>query len=140
MKYTIKILVLLTIFVASIYFFGSNMDEVIFGTLKNTIMASEAELPTIEIESDGVIVNHLYGYTSAIDMFSLREHMVAIQENQIVELLIQENNTDVRKLHYKIKNVDTREEIADGTINAFNTENEQKKARIKITASFSVGV
>ena len=106
MKYTIKILVLLAIFIASIYFFGSKMDEVIFGTLKSTIMASEAELPTIEIESDGVRVNHLYGYTSAIDMFSLRENLVAIQENQIFELLIKENDTDVRKLHYKIKNVE----------------------------------
>ena len=71
MKYTVKILVLFAIFIASIYFFGSNMDEVIFRTSINTIMASEAELPTIEIESDGVTVNQLYGYISALDMFSL---------------------------------------------------------------------
>lgn len=115
------------------------MDEVIFGTLKNTIMASEAELPIIELESDGVTVNYLYGYTSAIDMFSLRENLVAIQENQTFELLIQENSTDVRKLHYKIKSVDTREEIAEGTINAFNTEENEKKARIKIADKLNTG-
>ena len=139
MKYTVKILVLFAIFIASIYFFGSNMDEVIFRTSNNTIMASEAELPTIEIESEGVTVNQLYGYISALDMFSLREHMVAVQENQIIELVIQENDTDVRKLHYKIKSVSTKEEIADGTINAFNKENEQKKARIKIADKLTTG-
>ena len=138
MKYTIKILVLLTVFVASVYFFGSNMDEVMFGTVKTT-MASEAELPTIEISSDGVTVNRLYGYTSAIDLFTIRENLVAVQENQIFELLIQENSTDVRKLHYKIKSVDTKEEVAQGTINAFNTENEQKKARIKIADRLKTG-
>ena len=139
MKYTVKILVLLAVFIASIYFFGSNMDEVMFGTLTNTIMAAEAELPTVEIISDGVTVNQLYGYTSAIDLFSLRENLVAIQENQTFELLIQENETDVRKLHYKIKSVDTKEEIAEGTINAFNTEEGQKKARIKIANQLNTG-
>ena len=138
MKYTIKILVLLSIFVASIYFFGNKMDEVMFGTVKTT-MASEAQLPTIAIISDNVTVDCLYGYTSAIDLFTMRENLVAVQENQTFELLIQENSTDVRKLLYKIKSVDTKEEIAEGTINAFNTENGEKKARIKISDKLKDG-
>ena len=61
MKYTIRILVLLGIFIGSVYFFGSNMDEAMFGTIK-TAQMTEAELPTIELKSDGVTVNKLYGY------------------------------------------------------------------------------
>ena len=131
MKYTIRILVLLCIFIGSIYFFGSNMDEAMFGTIKTAEM-TEAELPTIELKSDGVTVNKLYGYTSAIDTFSIRENLVAVEQSQTVELLIDENKTDVRKLHYEVLDVTTREEIAEDTINAFDKEEDVKKARIKV--------
>lgn len=131
MKYTIRILVLLGIFIGAIYFFGSNMDEAMFGTIKTAEM-TEAELPTIELKSDGVTVNKLYGYTSAIDTFSVREHLVPVEQSQTVELLIDENKTDVRKLHYEVLDVTTREEVAEGTINAFDKEEDAKKARIKV--------
>lgn len=131
MKYTIRILVLLSIFIGSIYFFGSNMDEAMFGSVKTADM-SEAELPTIELKSDGVTVNKLYGYTSAIDTFSIRENLVAVESEQLVELLIDENKTDVRKLHYEVFDVSSRDEIAEGTINAFDKEEDKKKARIKV--------
>ncbi len=138
MKYAIKILVLLGVFIASIYFFGSNMDEAMFGTIKTEAMA-EAELPTIELQSNGVKVNCLYGYTSAIDMFSVREHLVVAESDQTVELFIRENGTDVRKLHYEVVDVNTRQEIAEGTINAFDKVEEQKKARLKIANKMESG-
>ena len=131
MKYTIRILVLLGIFIGSVFFFGSNMDEAMFGTIKTTEM-TEAELPTIQLRSDGVTVNKLYGYTSAIDAFSIRENLIAVENSKTVELLIDENKTDVRKLHYEVVDVTNREEIAEGTINAFDKEDNAKCARIKV--------
>ncbi len=138
MKYTIKILVLLGVFIASIYFFGSNMDEAMFGTIKTEAMA-EAVLPTMELKSEGATVNCLYGYTSAIDMFSVRENLVVAGTDQTVELLINENGTDVRKLRYEVCDVNTRQEIAEGTINAFDKVEEQKKARLKIVNKMESG-
>lgn len=138
MKYTVKILVLIAIFIASIYFFGSNMDEAMFGTV-NTAKTEEAKLPTIELQSDGVVVNRLYGYTAAIDMFSIRENLVPVGDDQTVELLINENKTDVRKLHYEVADVTTRQEIAEGTINAFDRTETQKKARLKIANKMESG-
>ncbi|MBP3578264.1 MAG: hypothetical protein J6K15_09155 [Lachnospiraceae bacterium] len=138
MKYTVRILILLGIFIGSIYFFGSNMDEAMFGSVKTAEMP-EAELPTIELQSDGVSVNKLHGYTSAVDTFSIRENLVAVEGEQTVELLIQENETDVRKLHYEVLNVNTKEEIAEGTINAFDRDEDKKKARIKISGKMESG-
>lgn len=138
MKYIVKILVLLSVFVGSVWFFGSNMDETMFGAIKTAEM-TEASLPVIELRSDGVQVNHLYGYTSAIDTFSARENLVAVEADQTIELLIEENSTDVRKLHYKVLDVGTREEISKDTINAFDKEEEQKKARLKITGKMESG-
>ena len=59
------------------------MDEAMFGSVKTAAM-TEAELPTIRLKSDGVMVNTLYGYTSAIDAFSIRENLVAVEEEQTV--------------------------------------------------------
>lgn len=138
MKYTVKILVLLGVFIGAIYFFGSNMDEAMFGSVKTSTMA-EAELPTMELQSDGVTANRLYGYTSAIDAFSIRENLVAVEAEQVVELLIDENKTEVRKLHYEVLDVSTKAEIAEGTINAFDKVEEKKKARIKIANKMESG-
>lgn len=138
MKYTIRILVLLGIFIGSVYFFGSNMDEAMFGTIKTAEM-TEAELPTIELQSDGVTVNKLYGYTSAVDAFSVRENLVAVESEQLVELLISENKTDVRKAHYEVFDVNTKNEVAEGTINAFDREEDKKKARIKVENKMESG-
>ncbi len=138
MKYTIKILILLGIFIGSIYFFGSNMDEAMFGAVKTADM-TEAKLPTIQLQSDGVMINTLYGYTSAIDAFSIRENLMAVEAEQTVELFIDENGTDVRKLHYEVLDVMTKEEIAEGTINAFDKAEEQKKARIKVSNKMESG-
>ena len=138
MKYTVKILILLGIFIGAILFFGSNMDEAMFGSVKTAEM-SEAELPTIELQSDGVVVNKLHGYTSAVDTFSIRENLVAVEGEQTVELLIEENKTDVRKLHYEVFDVTTKEEIAEGTINAFDKVENKKKARVKISEKMQSG-
>jgi len=138
MKYIVKVLVLLSVFVGSVWFFGSNMDEAMFGATKTAAMA-EASLPVIELKSDGVQVNHLYGYTSAIDTFSARESLVAVEADQTIELLIDENSTDVRKLHYKVLDISTKEEISKDTINAFDKDGELKKARLKITGKMESG-
>jgi len=138
MKYIVKILVLLSVFVGSVWFFGSNMDEAMFGAIKTTSM-SEASLPVIELKSDGVQVNHLHGYTSAIDTFSARENLVAVEADQTLELLIDENSTDVRKLHYKVLDTGTKEEVFKDAINAFDKEGELKKARLKITGKLESG-
>lgn len=138
MKYTIKFLVLFGIFAASIYYFGSNMDEAMFGTIK-TMQMSEAELPTIVITSDGVAANCLYGYTSALEPLSLRENMVSVEPGQTIELLIDENKTDVRKLYYEVLDADTGTELAEGTINAFDKDGEGKRARLKLTDKMEIG-
>ncbi len=138
MKYTVRILILFGVFVASIYFFGSNMDETMFGSVKTTAMA-EAELPTMELVADGVRINRLYGFTSALNPYSVREHLVAVEADQTLELLIDEQATDVRKLHYEVLNVDTKAELAEGTINAFDRVEGMKKARIRIEDKMESG-
>jgi len=138
MKYITKIVVLSAVFVCAILFFGSNMDEVMF-QIEKEIAMSETSLPTVATRADGALLNRLYGYTSPLDEFSVREHMVSVEADKVVELLIDENQTDVRKVHYEVSDVVTREEIASGTILALEQEGEYKRARIRLEAEMESG-
>lgn len=138
MKYTVKIMILLGIFLGAIWFFGSNMDEAMFGSIK-TAQMEEATLPTITLRSDGVTVNKLYGYTLALNACSVRENLVAVENDRTIELLIEENKTDVRKLTYKVYDVNTKAEVAKNTVSAFDKEEDRKKARLKIDSPLESG-
>lgn len=138
MKYITKIVVLSAVFLCAVLFFGSNMDEVMF-RIEKEIAMSEASLPVVSTRADGVVVNRLYGYTSPLNEYLVREHMVSVEADKVVELLIDERQTDVRKVHYEIDDVVTGEEIASGTILALEQEGKYKRARIKPDAEMESG-
>lgn len=138
MKYVVKFFTLLAVFIGAILFFGSNMDEVVF-QIEKPVAMSEASLPTIVTRADGVEVNCLYGYTSPVDGFSLRENVIAIESDKVLELLIHENTTDVRKLSYEVCDVTTQEVIAEGTVLALEKEESGKRARIRLEAETEIG-
>lgn len=138
MKYTVKFFTLLAAFIGAILFFGSNMDEVVF-QIEKPVTMSESSLPTIVTRADGVEVNCLYGYTSPLDGFSSRENVIAIETDKVLELLIHENKTDVRKLYYEVCDAATQGVIAEGTIHALEKEENGKRARIRLEAETEIG-
>ena len=86
-----------------------------------------------------VCVNRIPGCDVGLHSFFASEYRVGVEGEQTVELLIDENETDVRKLHYEVLDVNTKAEIAEGTINAFDKEADKKKARIKIPGKMESG-
>ncbi|MGN0507153.1 MAG: hypothetical protein ACI4FZ_11385 [Lachnospiraceae bacterium] len=139
MKYFVKVMVLTTLFFGSIYFFGSNMDETVFDIDSNTTKMAEAKLPTVELRSDGVTCNLLHGYTTNLDLMSVREHLISVEEEQMLELLIDERESEVRKLQYEVVNVSDGKEVASDTVNAFDKEEGLKVARLKVTEKMTSG-
>ena len=111
MKYFIKVMVLTTLFFASIYFFGSHMNETVFETDSSTTKMAGAVLPTIELRSDGIVCNLLLGYTTNLDLMSVREQMISVEDAQTLELLIDEHESEVRKLQYEVVSVASGREV-----------------------------
>ncbi len=139
MKYFIKVMVLTTLFFGSIYFFGSHMNETVFETDSSTTKMAGAVLPTIELRSDGIVCNLLLGYTTNLDLMSVREQMISVEDAQTLELLIDEHESEVRKLQYEVVSVASGREVASDTINAFEKEGEKKTARLKVSEKLTVG-
>lgn len=139
MKYFVKTMVLLFAFAGAIYFFGSNMDEVVFSGSSGTTEMAEPQLPIVSLRSDGVTVNPLRGYTTNLELLSLREAMISVEEDQLLELLIEERHTDVRRLQYEVADTTDGREVASGTISAFEKEDGCKVARIRIAEKLTSG-
>lgn len=139
MKYFIKIMVLTVLFFGSIYFFGSNMDETVFEADGSTTRMAGAVLPTIELRSDGISCNMLFGYTTNLDYMSIREQVISVEDDQTIELLIDEHESEVRKLQYEVVSVESGREVASDTVNAFDREDEKKTARLYISEKLVTG-
>lgn len=139
MKYFVKTMVLLAFFIGSVYFFGSNMDETVFDIKSTTTTMAKASLPVIRLRSDGVFCNTLRGYTTNLELLSIREHMVAVEEEQVVEVYIDEKESEVRKLLYEIVDVSTEKEVAQETVNALERESGYKVARLRVTEKMTSG-
>lgn len=139
MKYFIKVMVLTVLFFGSIYFFGSNMDETVFEADSSTTRMAGALLPTIELRSDGISCNMLFGYTTNLDLMSIREQMISVEDDQTILLLIDEQESEVRKLQYEVVSVATGREVASDTVNAFDREGEKKTAQLHVSEKLATG-
>lgn len=132
MKHVYRVLILLVIFIGSIFYFGSNMVEAVFSIEKETMDMSDASLPYIAFRVDEKDYNLLHGYCSGLDVLTLRDSITPLTSEQSFSILITENESIVKKLKYEISSLSGETVIEEGTINALDKEESLKLARIKI--------
>lgn len=131
MKHIYRSIVLVIIFVLSVLYFGKNIQEqtIDFNT---TVKMGKATFPTVTIRTGDVELNRLHGYTSNIDANVIRESIIALDSAGSFEVLIDENETNVKKLDYEIRNIASDEVVDEGSISALEKEKDRKIAKIKI--------
>ncbi|MBP5250349.1 MAG: hypothetical protein J6Z46_10135 [Lachnospiraceae bacterium] len=132
MKYFVKICWFIVLFAGSVFFFGNKMVERLSDEYVSTTKAGTSELPVISLRSDGVTVNSLYGYAAELDPLIVRENFVTLESDNVIDLLINERATDVRKLLYEVFDTETGEKLTDGQISAFDYTDKTKNARLKL--------
>lgn len=135
MKVFIRICWLVLLFAGSVFFFGSGMTERFSGEYVQTVKPEEAELPILSVKSDGVVLNTLYGHVSELEPCSVRESFATLENDGVMEVLMDERKTDVRKLLYVVYDTVTGEKLDEGKMSAFDVSEENgksyKTARIK---------
>lgn len=135
MKHVYRVLILFTIFVGSLFYFGSNMAEAVFNIEKETMDMSDASLPYISFRVDDKEYNLLHGYCSGLDALTLRDSITPITTDQSFSVIITENESVVKKVKYEISSLTGNNVIEEGTINALDKEGDKKLARIKLKES-----
>ncbi len=138
MKLIHKILIVIVAFIAALVYFGSGINERFFGNASDTVPMSAATFPTIYIQVQDNEFNRLHGYASNLDHMLIRESITPITSDREFTVLIDENESNVKKLKYEVYNTDKRE-IESDTITVLDVEGGPKKVRISLKETLKTG-
>ena len=134
MRHIYRILFLVAVFGVSLWFFGSQMDEIIFNTDIQTVEMKAATLPTMTVVTGEEEINLLHGYSSNLDTLLNRENIIPIGTDKTFFLRIDEHESIVRRLKYEVVDASSGDMVDSGTISAFDSETEEKQVKIKLKA------
>lgn len=138
MKFRYKVLIVLAVFIGALGFFGGGVRQTLFPTAASVTPMSESTLPTISIDVGGIELNRLHGYVSNLDGMIVRETITPITGERAFTVLIDENESVVKKLKYEIYNSDGREVESD-SFTVLDVENGPKKVRIALKETMKSG-
>lgn len=133
LKQIYRVIILIAIFIASLYFFSKDIKEVVFN-IDNTTVMEDATFPLVTIRSDGEVINRLHGYSSNLDANSIREALTPIGADGSFEVLINQEEYDIKKLNFEIREFIGNELIEKGSVSVFEENNNVKTAKINISS------
>ncbi len=131
LKQLYRIIILIIVFIASLFYFSSDIKEVVFD-MDNTTKMEAVSYPLVTIKTGDNTINLLHGYSSNLDANKVRETVAPISSDQTFEVLINEENYDIKKLNYEVREFTGNSLIDSDSISVFETAGEQKTAKIKI--------
>lgn len=131
LKHIYRILILVFVFVASLWYFSQDIKEVVFD-IDNTTTMAEVTFPMVRIRAEGEIINRLHGYSSNLDANLVWEGVTPLSTDQTFELLIQQEAYDIKKVNYEIREFVDNKLIESDSVSVFDMENQEKVVRVKI--------
>ncbi|WP_455717133.1 hypothetical protein [Anaerosporobacter sp.] len=131
LKHIYRFIVLVVVFVVSIFLMGNNIREEKMESNATTTMAATT-FPIMYIETDRGLMNPLHGYSTNIDANMIRETITLIDSDQAVNISIDQKKTTVKKINYEIRDCNQYELIEQGSISALTEVDKYKTAKIKI--------
>lgn len=138
MKFGYKVLIILCVFIGALAFFSGTIKESFFSGDARTTEMAEATLPTITIEVDGNEINRLHGYISNLDEKIMRESVTPLTSEREFTVLIDENESVVKKLKYEVFNVNGNELESD-TFTVLDVADGPKKVKIPLREMMKSG-
>ncbi len=103
-KIATRIAVLVAVFIGAVITFSVLENKV--NTDVTTTM-KEATLPVMQFVYDDVVLNELHGYTKEMDMLSMRDGLMPIGDNRVLDIEIMTYGKQVDNLSYKIRSMDS---------------------------------
>lgn len=138
LKQLYRIIILIVIFVASIYYFSKDIKEVVFDTDNTTVM-SNTTLPLVTIKLGEQRINLLHGYSTNLDANSIRETVTPLGQDQSFEIIIDQKEYDIKKVNYELRDFFGNNLIETDSISVFEENGEEKSAKIKFQSALTRG-
>lgn len=133
LKQVYRIIILIIVFVASLYFFSKDIKEVVFN-IDNTTEMEKASFPLITLMTEEKIINLLHGYSSNLDANAIREALTPIGPDRAYEVIIDEKEYDIKKLNFEIREFVQNELIEKGSVSVFSEDGDLKIAKIHLSS------
>ena len=138
LKNIYRIIILIGIFIASIYYFSKDIKEVVFD-FKNTTIMEDATFPLVTLIVEDNEINLLHGYSSNLNANKLRESVTPIGIDQVFEINVRQMDYDIRKLNYEIREFHGNELIESSSVSVFDEQEDSKIAKIKFREELTPG-
>lgn len=124
LKHIYKGLFLVIIFAAALFFFGHQLETDIDddGT---EYKVQEETFPTIQIMTQGRVVNPLYGYAAPMEADIVRESMTPLGTDRKITLLLESAVSYLTRLQYEIVDKESGEIYETKTISAISEGQKQ---------------
>ncbi len=129
MKIISHIVVLVAVFIGSVWFFGQNMKEEKF-TFSKTVEMAEPTFPIVSIKVKDQVFNELHGLSGGVEPNNFRDSMVPLDHTQSFTVIIKENQIVAKKVMYRLVDSITNETVENGTISALERVDDNKTAKI----------
>ncbi len=143
MKIVYRILILLAIFCASIYYFGSNMQERVFSSDRKTTKMQATTLPVVTVLTPGGEINLMHGYCSNLDAMLFRESITPVDTEKQVEILITENDYNIKKIIFEVYDTALGTKLEEGNVISLERrmqgEKGQKSAKLRLKGEYVAG-
>lgn len=107
-KVIIRVAVLLTVFVVSIFGMGKFINQ---GTSDTTESMRAATQPLIYMLNDGTQLNCLHGYVKEMDVTAMRDALTPIDSDRILNIQIQPFQTKVSNISFEVLSADGKQSL-----------------------------
>ncbi len=122
-----KILILLMIFIGSIYVVNK-IDNA--GVEDVSVEMEQAELPIVYVRYQDQFINTLHGYTGKVDTTYFRDTITPMDYGQTIELWSDQGNVSYNTYEYELRSQYQGDLIENGAVTEFNQADGYDKIRV----------
>lgn len=138
LKHIYRIIILIAVFVASLFYFSRDIKEVVFH-INNTTTMKSATFPLISIKTGNNIINMLHGYSSNIAVNQIRESVTPLDADKSFEIRFNKDALNIKKLNYEVREFVGNHLMETDSVSVFEEEGDVQTAKIKLNANLTEG-
>lgn len=131
LKQVYRIIILIAVFIASIFYFSRDIKEVVFD-IDNTTTMEETTFPVITVRTGEEELNLARGYSTNLDANKIWEGVTPLGEDQSFEVVIRQQDYEIKKLNYEVREYVSNKLIESDSVSVFEGDNDRKIAKIKL--------
>ena len=128
-----KPIVLVLVFIGALFIFSSIMNK---ENKDQTTTMESASLPVMQFVYNGMVLNELHGYTNEMDMLSMRDGLMPLNNERQLNVEIATYGNKIDNISYKIRSINSERLLVEVENAPFIARNDQVDCEIQLPSLF----